>query len=149
MKKVVIALVAVLLCVFLFKGCQSDEAPPETPATTGEYTINRATPMEEILVLFEQYAQSESEENAVDIALRFAAYPAIVLEALAVTQYREQALNAISSTIATARQDGPELNAYLYIYNIALAIVGELALDEEPTRMLAFIKANIEYWNSQ
>jgi len=123
MKKLYAVLMAVLLCVALFAGCQWSAEPP--------------TPMDAILTLFEEYAQTESGSTGNRIMLQyFYTDPALVLEALTVTDYSESILILIGSTIARKWE----------AFNDAISTLDSLELNEDAARMLGYIHANIDYW---
>ena len=120
MKKLIAVLIVLVLSLGMFAGCT--EHPPE--------------PISEILELFEEYARTENKNTGDKIMRRFIEEPALVLEALTITDYSESALILIGSSIAA----NPEA------YAEAMAILDSLELDEDAARTLGYIHANINYW---
>ncbi|MCL2792586.1 MAG: hypothetical protein FWD87_05775 [Spirochaetaceae bacterium] len=123
------------ILMFLFAGCQN-----KTRQGGG------ANSLEEVLALFEQYWNlGEDRETGMQVLRRFKEDPALVINALTITTpaLREQILTFMGAAIASARHSDPTTYAE---YTKALELAAGLDLDENSTRMLGFINANIEYW---
>ena len=165
-KKFLTSLLCAVMLVSILAGCGMNAAPspnepPEEPQSgaqnqqqngqQGEKPSSNAQgneqvtgPKAEILELFEEYREDNPDVGN-KIMEKLKENTTLVLEALAITPYREQVLTHIGHTIAYAKTD--DRTAYDE-YMKKLDEAETTNLSEEASAMLRFIRANIEHWQS-